>query len=182
LLSSRDSSVAGSAGSDSTAFPPSLSADGTAEAPSLNIHQTAGRLQPGCSAGSDTGGISEPSGSDAPCNQLHTCAPDLTCTDAVLQRQPSPAESDHSDQSVPASASHPAGPVLPSDGHMQMPSTGKLFNRPEMHQIEPVISLVAVYDQVLCLQTLQLNVQLFAGLATCVCGDTSFPARPLHCK
>ena len=171
LLSSRDSSVAGSAGSDSTAFPPSLSADGTAEAPTLDTHQTAGRLQPGYSAGSDTGGISEPSGSDAPSHQLHTCAPDLTCPDAVLTRQPTPAESDHSDQSAQASANHPAGPVLPSDGHMQMQSTGKLFNQAEMHQIEPVISLVAVYDQVLCLQTLQLHyAPLCRPCHLCMCG------------
>ena len=123
----KSSSVAGSAGSASTAFPPSLSADGNAEAPSLDNHLTAGRLQPGCSAGSDTGGISEPSGSDAPCDKLHVCAPDLTRPDAVLKRQPSPAESDHSDQSAQASASHPAGPVLPSDGHMQTQSTGRLL-------------------------------------------------------
>jgi len=147
LLSSRDSSVAGSAGSDLTAFLRSLSADGTAEAPSLDTHQTAGRLQPGCSASSDIGGISEPSGSDAPSHQLHTCAPDLTCPDAVLTQQPSPAESYHSDQSAQASANHPAGHVLPSDGHMQMPSTGKLFNQAEMH----------VCDQVLYHQTLQLH-------------------------
>ena len=63
---SKGCSVAGSAGSASTAFPPSLSADGTAEAPSLDTHQIAGRLQPGCSAGSDTGGISKPWGSDDP--------------------------------------------------------------------------------------------------------------------
>jgi len=127
LQLSKSSSVAGSAGSASTAFPRSLSADGTAEDPSLDTHQTAGRLQPGCSAGSDIGGTSEPSGSDAPCDQLHTCAPDHTCPDAVLTQQPSPAESDHSDQSAQASASHPAGPVLPSDGHMQTQSAGKLL-------------------------------------------------------
>ncbi len=125
LQLSKSSSVAGSAGSASTAFPHSLSADGTAEAPSLDTHQTAGRLQPGCSAGSDTGGISEPSGSDDSSHQLHTCAPDLTCPDAVLKRQPSPAESDHSNQSVQESAKHPAGPVLPSNGHMQTQSTGE---------------------------------------------------------
>jgi len=124
---SNSSSVAGSAGSASTAFPPSLSADGNAEAPSLDDHLTAGRLQPGSSAGSDTGGITEPSGSDVPSDQLHGCAPHRTCTDAVLKRQPSPAESDHSDQSVQESASHPAGPVLPSNGHMQTQSTGKLL-------------------------------------------------------
>jgi len=157
LQCSKDSSVAGSAGSASTAFCPSLSADGNAEAPSLDNHLTAGRLQPGCSAGSETGGITEPSGSDVPCDQLHSCAPHHTCTDAVLKRQPSPAESDHSDQSVQASASHPAGLVLPSKGHMQMQSTGKLFNQAEMHQIEPVISLVVVYDQMLFLQSMQLH-------------------------
>ena len=128
---SKGCSVAGSAGSASTAFPPSLSADGTAEAPSLDNHLIAGRLQPGCSAGSDTGGISEPSGSDVPSHQLHTCAPVLTCADAVLKRPPSPAESDHSDQSAQASANHPAGPALPSNGHMQMQATGKLLIQAE---------------------------------------------------
>ena len=127
LSNSICSSVAGSAGSASTAFPPSLSADGNAEAPGLDNHLTAGRLQPGCSAGSDTGGITEPSASDVPSDQLHSCAPLLTCTDAVLKRQPSPAESDHSDQSVQESANHPAGPVLPFKGHMQTQSTGKLL-------------------------------------------------------
>ena len=134
---SKGSSVADSAGSASTAFPPSLSADGTAEAPSLDIHQTAGRLQPGCSAGSDTGGISKPWGSDVPCHQLHTPAPHLTCADAVLKRQPSPAQSDHSDQSAQASANHPAGPALPSNGHMQMQSTGKMFVQAELHEVDP---------------------------------------------
>ena len=179
LQYSRDSSVAGSAGSSSTAFCPSLSADGTAEAPSLDTHQTAGRLQPGCSAGLDTGGITEPSGSDVPCDQLHSCAPHLTCTDAVLKRQPSPAESDHSDQSAQASASHPAGPVLPSHGHMQMQSTGKLFNQAEMHEIEPVIGMVPVYDQVLFLHTMQLHLAIICRpCRLCLRGHNIFhPSR-----
>ena len=151
LLSSRDSSVVGSAGSASTAFPPSLSADGTAEAPSLDNHLNAGKFQPGCSAGSDTGGISEPSGSDVSSQQLHSCAPHLTCTDAVLKRQPSPAESGHSHQSAQASASHPAGPVLPSNGHMHMQATGKLFSQAEIHENELVVRITPVYDQMLFL-------------------------------